>query len=120
MPVKKALFVVTLLVFAHGAARTQQSGTLRFEVTVASDLVSSPEDGRLFVILGRTAQPEPRMGIGQTGFNAAPMFAHDIKAFAAGVTGVIDQTLPRFLLRASRNCRPATISFKPCSTQTSI
>jgi len=96
MPVKKALFVATLLIFLYSPAHTQESAALRFEVTVAPDLISSPQNGRLFVILGRTSQTEPRNTIGQTGVNAPPVFAHDVKAFAPGVTGVIDQTAAAF------------------------
>jgi len=94
--VKKALIVATLLIFGWAPAHTQESATLRFEVTLGSDLISSPQDGRLFVILGRTSGQEPRTSIGQTGFDAAPVFAHDLKAFAPGATGVIDQSAAAF------------------------
>ena len=93
---KKALIVATLLIFGWAPAHTQESATLRFEVTLGSDLISSPQDGRLFVILGRTSGQEPRTSIGQTGFDAAPVFAHDLKAFAPGATGVIDQSAAAF------------------------
>ncbi len=105
MPLKKALLVATLLIFAYAPAHTQESANLRFEVTLASDLISSPQDGRLFVILGRTARPEPRNTIGQTGFNAPPVFARDIK-LAAGVTGVIDQTADAFPIESLSRLPP--------------
>ena len=97
MPVKRVLFVAAILIFTYGPAHTQQSAPLRFEIAVSSDLISSPQDGRLFVILGRAAETEPRDTIGQTGFNAPPVFARDVK-LAPGVTGVIDQTASAFPL----------------------
>ena len=64
--------------------------TLRFEVTRAAALADGPRDGRLFVVLGRRDRPEPRLGVGQTGLDAAPLLARDVRDLGPGDTAVID------------------------------
>jgi hypothetical protein len=72
------------------------STTTRFEVTAARRLLATPEDGRLFVILGRRAGVEPRVGVGQPGQAATPMLAHDVQRFGAGPAGIIDTNAAAF------------------------
>jgi hypothetical protein len=78
--------------------REGEPGTtkLRFEVTVAKDLLADPTDGRLLVVVGRRERPEPRRGIGQTGMEAPPLLGKDVNGFAPGVTGVVDQSAAIF------------------------
>ena len=77
-------------------AKTSQSPSLRFEVYAAPGLVSSPQNGRLFVVLSTKSQPEPRLTIGQTGLDASPVFGRDISRLAPGVAGIIDETCSAF------------------------
>ena len=60
---------------------------VRFEVTIPSAVRSEATTGRVFVILSRTNQPEPRLQIGRIG---TPMFGHDIVQLAAGQPAVVD------------------------------
>ena len=62
----------------------------RFEVTVMNGLADSPRDGRLFVILARAKDPEPRLTLGRTGLDAPQVLACDLKAFATGAVTVAD------------------------------
>lgn len=87
---KKILSLLFLLILPGVAARTEQASPLRFEVTIAAGLVSGPQNGRLFVMLNPRSQPEPRLTVGNTGMNAAPVLARDITGFAPGRVGVID------------------------------
>src|SRR5689334_20603838 len=48
------------------------TASLRFEVSVAKGLLSTPHDGRVLIVLGRKAKPEPRLLIGETGMTAPP------------------------------------------------
>jgi len=64
----------------------QTKGPLRFEVSLRSGLVSSNLEGRLFVVLSPTNNPEPREGLGRTGLDAPPAFARDIHEFQSGDT----------------------------------
>src|SRR3977135_898664 len=85
--------LILLLAFAAPGA---QPSSLRFEVTIAPGLVSSPRRGRLFVVRGRASQPEPRLTIGQTGLDASPVFARDIGKYGETITGTIDDTSAAF------------------------
>ncbi len=74
--------------------------SLRFEVGLAKEVSSAPVDGRLFVVLGSTNSPEPRLAIGRTGMDSAPVLGRDVDRFAAGRTAVLDRTSALFPLRA--------------------
>jgi hypothetical protein len=58
--------------------------------------MTSPQNGRLFVVMSRKSQPAPMLTIGQTGVDASPVLARDINNFAAGVTGVLDDKCVTF------------------------
>src|SRR5262249_14845339 len=64
---------------------------LRFEVTVAKNLVKEARDGRLLIVLGRDDGSEPRKSIGDTGLKAAPLLGVDVKALTASSKIVVDQ-----------------------------
>src|SRR5439155_25194690 len=65
---------------------------LQFDVSLKKDLVAEPQNGRLFVILSHTNNPEPRLTLGRTGPDAPPALARDVKGFASGSTAVLDQS----------------------------
>jgi hypothetical protein len=71
--------------------RPAPSTLLRFEVSVAQGLIAAPHDGRLLVVLGKTAQPEPRLAIGSTGMNTAPVLGVDLNGLTVGVVGIVDE-----------------------------
>jgi hypothetical protein len=71
---------------------------IRFEVTVARGLLSSPQDGRVYVVLGRSARPEPRHVLGQVGQHISPYMGRDARGFAPGETVIVDQTAAIFPL----------------------
>ena len=85
-----------VLVSVFTPAKYSQSALLRFEVIIAAGLIPSAQSGRLFVVVSHRSQPEPRLSIGQTGLDAPPVFARDIKNFSAGVKGTIDETCSAF------------------------
>lgn len=85
-----------LLLFAWTPVRVQQSSPLRFEVTIKQGLVSAPQSGRLFVMLSIKQFPEPRLTAGETGMDAPPIFARDVKDFATGSVSVIDASAVAF------------------------
>jgi hypothetical protein len=65
--------------------------SLRFQVTLAQGLAAESRPGRLFVVLGRSAQPEPRLSIGTTGMDAPPVFARDVNDLRPGAPVIIDE-----------------------------
>src|SRR6266571_1032037 len=94
----KALrFPISLLVlFSIQVSPNTRPTALRFEVTIAKQLVSPPQSGRLFVVMNPKSQPEPRLTIGETGLDASPVFGRDINNFAPGVASTIDDTCAAF------------------------
>lgn len=87
--------MISLLSFVVQSQSTR-STALRFEVTIAPSGASSPQSGRLLVIVSRNQHPEPRLTAGRTGIQASPVFARDITGFAPGAVGVIDQKAAAF------------------------
>lgn len=77
-------------------ARIHQPAQLRFEVTVAPGLISNPVSGRLLVVMGRARQPEPRLTIGQTGLDASPVLARDVRDLRDGAAEGVDHRAVSF------------------------
>jgi Putative esterase len=67
---------------------------LRFEVRLSRK--AAPRDGRLIVVLGRKGRPEPRFLLGNTGLDAAPAVARDVKHFETGNVAALDETCMTF------------------------
>lgn len=67
-----------------------QSTSLGFEVTVAPKLSGATQRGRLFVVLSRSATPEPRTTVGDTGMDAPVVLARDVEGFAPGASARLD------------------------------
>jgi hypothetical protein len=78
----------------------------RFEVTIAPALGATVSAGRLFVILGRQSQPEPRLRAGETGLDAAPIFARDVEQISASVPGLIDARAIGFPVSSLKDVAP--------------
>jgi hypothetical protein len=70
------------LILLGAIAKTSESSSPRFEISVAPGLVSSPQNGRLFVVVSLKGQQEPRLTVGETGLDAPPFFGRDINGFA--------------------------------------
>ena len=87
-----------LFIVAAGSVRglprpqTPQAGSLRFEVVTSL----TQESGRLFIIISESERPEPRTRVGETGANAPPILARDVRNFARGVIATIDKTAATF------------------------
>src|SRR5262245_55896839 len=69
-----------------------QDQALRFEVTSRFPSAS----GRLFVVIGERAQPEPRTLIDDAGQDTAPVLARDVRDFGPGTTVSLDKTVEVF------------------------
>ncbi len=73
-----------------GFAALAAQANLRFEVTLNSGLSNSFPNGRLFIILSRLQQPEPRFLLGRAGRDAPCALARDVEGFSQGKTAVVD------------------------------
>lgn len=89
-------FALAALALIQAPAQTSATASLRFEITIAQGLISSAQSGRLFVMLNRSSQPEPRLTATIPGLDAPPRLARDINNFAPGMVGVIDEKAAAF------------------------
>jgi hypothetical protein len=67
----------------------QDAGALRFEISFPQSVRSQPVTGRVYVMISRREQPEPRFQVGRTG---VPLFGRDVDSLAPGDPAVIDGT----------------------------
>jgi hypothetical protein len=81
-----ALLVLSLLPVPPADA--QQSRT-RFEIVVPESLRATPITGRVYVMISRTDEREPRLMIGRQG---EPFFGRDVERLRPGQAAVIDGT----------------------------
>src|SRR5215475_15243155 len=88
--------VALLAIILCTPVKTSPSSPLRFEVNIAPGLVSTTQNGRLFVVMSLKGQSEPRLTIGQTGLDASPLLGRDVNGFAPGVAAIIDDTCAAF------------------------
>jgi len=65
------------------------SGEQRFEVSFPSAVHEEALTGRIYVMISRTAEREPRLQIGRTG---TPFFGRDVVNLLPGEPGIIDAT----------------------------
>jgi hypothetical protein len=94
-----AILPVTLVaaVVTRFEASQPTATALRFEVAVAPQLLDAPSDGRLLVILDKSAKAEPRTRIG-TGPGSPVVIGADAKANPAGGTVTVDHKAITFPL----------------------
>ena len=95
----------------HGNVRgdSDSGTTLRFAVTVADDLGPMKGlAGRLLVALGRADRGEPRLQVGQTGMNTAPVLGRDVAGLAPGKEAILDDRSVIFPIGPLGNLRPGT------------
>jgi hypothetical protein len=83
-------FLLCLAPLAALPANAPSSVSLQFEVAINKSLAATARDGRLFVILARTNNPEPRFTLGRTGLDAPQVLARDFKGFGPGASAVLD------------------------------
>jgi hypothetical protein len=83
------MFLLCLPVFVFASLDVRAESNLRFEITVPDSVRSEPVTGRVYVMLSRTNEQEPRLQIGRTG---VPFFGRDIEGLAPGSAAVIDET----------------------------
>ena len=78
-----------LLLSLPPRAVAQETPVTRFEIVVPGGTHTEPITGRVYVMIARTADREPRLQIGRTG---EPFFGRDVEQLAAGRAAIIDHT----------------------------
>ena len=79
-----AAWSLFLLTSAAASGAEPGATALRFEVSIARDLLATPQDGRLLVVLDPRPRGEPRHSLGRTGLDAPPVLGRDVIHYAAG------------------------------------
>lgn len=85
--------VVVAMVLAAGLTAAQRAGGppagLRFEISFPAAAHDGPVTGRVYVMISRTNDREPRLQVGRTG---VPFFGRDVERLAPGAPAVIDES----------------------------
>jgi hypothetical protein len=84
----------------------QPEAKLRFEVTLAKDVLDKPTTGRVLVAVSKSKRGDPRRMIGQTGMDAAPVLGCDAKEWTSEKSVILDAKSMIFPL-ANLNQLPA-------------
>ncbi len=82
-----AFFLLAML-----SATVAQAGELSFAIAYDPVLSNKPVDGRLILLIAKTADPEPRFQVA-AGVNAIQMVGRDVDGWKAGEAAVIDGKL---------------------------
>lgn len=89
---KRPLTSLGALLLAQSLGAADQPARLRFQLSFPATVRSEPADGRVFVIIARKADPEPRLQFGKSGgqYDSTPFFGEDVAALGPGQRAVID------------------------------
>jgi putative esterase len=101
-----AVAVAAACCAAVAASQAPPAGGLRFEISIAPSLTEPAADGRLFVMLSRSGDREPRLAAGRTGMDAPPILARDVAGFGPGKTAVVDRTAVAFPIESLSALEP--------------
>ncbi|MGH9356496.1 MAG: alpha/beta hydrolase-fold protein [Terriglobia bacterium] len=93
-----AAVALTLAFASPGAAEARAAG-LRFEVSYLAMAHSQPITGRVFVMISRSDDPEPRLQVGSWG-DTPPFFGRDVIGLRPGEAAVIDASAPGYPLHS--------------------
>jgi hypothetical protein len=80
---------VSVAAAAGAVGRLRASPGLRFEVVVPASARGEPVTGRVYVMISRKNDEEPRLQIGRTG---VPFFGRDVERLPPGQPAFIDET----------------------------
>ena len=82
-----AVLAASLAVVAVGAQNPPPARGVRVEVSFPASVHNAPVTGRVYVMVSRTNDREPRLQIGRTG---TPFFGRDVEKLSPGQAGIID------------------------------
>jgi len=83
------LIPILFITCSFNAGSVQEKSECRFEISFPSSAFSKPITGRIYIMISRTANREPRLQIGRTG---VPLFGVDVEKLRPGQPAVIDGT----------------------------
>ena len=83
-----SLLILGIALAACAPRKSAPAGT-RFEISIASAASDQPLTGRVFVMISRRDDPEPRLQVGSWG-QTTPFFGADVERLNPGTLAVID------------------------------
>ena len=85
-------FLFLALALSASLAADDGGAKLRFELSFPAAVRTEPADGRLYVILTRKPEPEPRLQFGKSGgqYRSTPFFGEDVEGLKSGQQAVVD------------------------------
>ncbi|MGI9103399.1 MAG: alpha/beta hydrolase [Terriglobales bacterium] len=86
---RQAKLILALLLLAVAIGAQAQAAPTRFEFCFPASAHAQPVTGRVFVILARTSDPEPRLQAGWW-WQQTPIYGADVAQLAPGVAAVLD------------------------------
>jgi hypothetical protein len=99
------LFLFTFaLFFMPTSSAARDNPSLRFEITFPEDAHPEPITGRIYVILSRQDDEEPRLKVGWT--EGIPLWGKSINALKPGDSGIIDGETFGFPLKSISDIPP--------------
>jgi hypothetical protein len=84
--------IFALLVASRALRADAAPARLRFELSFAASVRSEPVDGRVFVVVSKAAEPEPRSQFGKSGgqYASTPFFGEDVEGLRPGSPAIVD------------------------------
>lgn len=88
---RKTRLLALLIVLCRPLAAEERAAKLRFELSFPPSVRNEPADGRVFVVLARKPEPEPRLQFGKSGgqYKSTPFFGEDVDGLKPGQRAVI-------------------------------
>ena len=88
---RKIRLLPLALALCRPAAAEEHAAKLRFELSFTPAVRTEPADGRVYVILTRKSEPEPRLQFGKSGgqYRSTPFFGEDVDGLKPGQKAVI-------------------------------
>jgi hypothetical protein len=87
------------------AKNEQNQSSLKFEITFPKSAHSQNITGRVFVMISKTDDREPRLKVSYTG---VPIWGKDINNLKPGVPITIDDSIPGYILESIKDIPPGT------------
>ncbi|HSP95168.1 MAG TPA: alpha/beta hydrolase-fold protein [Thermoanaerobaculia bacterium] len=78
--------LVAGLLWAGSTGAEEPAAAVRFELSFPEGVRSQPADGRLFVVISKEGDPEPRLQFGKEGdqYRSTPFFGQDVEGLKPG------------------------------------
>ena len=105
-----------LLVLCSPLAAEERPAALRFELSFPPTIRTEPADGRVFVILTRKPEPEPRLQFGKSGgqYKSTPFFGEDVDGLKPGQRAVIGGRSTGYPVERLADLPAATTTSREC------